>query len=531
MRIDALTALRRPVSRLELAAVALLLTALGAVVFGSHVAHGGFWLDDWGNAATYEFADHPRYLHAVDAEAAAQGGKRILLAVSLPLPYTIFGLHSSLHLALALGLGVIASWLFFFLLRTLGLPTLHSAMIAGLALLFPWSDSLRLWPTAGLNYVPIVFYLLGATIALRALPLRGSRSILLHAGAVSLLLASVLTYEVVLFPALLTGALYLTRTSRSRALALWAVDAAVVAGGALISVFAIAHGQGSGGSLDSRVSSIEAFVRESAKLFGSALIPVGASREVRAAALAVVLVILLASLAARRKSAGIRLWLVAAGGAVVALAAAYLVFLGYGLFPLSPGRNNRVNAFAAFPWALLVYSILMMGALLLPSRLRPDLVAVALAVLVGFGYAVKATHDASRWEGAADLQAPVLGALRALPPLPAGTTVYTFRHPAQVAPEIYIFAKVYDLNGAIKLALNDASLAAYPVAKPVRITCTSAGVTPVGPSTHSSARARYGRALFLDVPSRRFTWIRSQRGCRRNLARFVPGPTFATSAG
>ena len=121
-------------------------------------------------------------------------------------------------------------------------------MISGLALLFPWSDSLRLWPTAGINYVAVIFYLLGVVVALRSLRLRGTKSVLGHAGAVTLYLASVLTYEVAVFPALLSGALYLTRTSPRRALTRWAADVTVGVAGTLISVVAIAWPRFAAGS-------------------------------------------------------------------------------------------------------------------------------------------------------------------------------------------------------------------------------------------------------------------------------------------
>jgi hypothetical protein len=515
----------KPVSRFELAAIAVLLIGLGALVFGSHVAHGGFWLDDWGRAATYEFAPHPRYPNAVHAAAAAQHGKRILLGVSLPLPFAVFGLHSTFHLALAVALGVLASWLFFLLLRMLGLPTLHAGMISALALVFPWSDSLRLWPTAGINYVAVVFYLLGVVIALRGLQLRGKRSILCHVGAVTLFLASVLTYEVALFPALLTGALYLTRTPARRAFARWAVDGIAVGTGAVISVVAIAHRQGSGGSLHDAASSVPRFVHESASLLGTALIPVGNSRDAKAVTLGLVAVAVLYLLFRRPVQA--RLWLVAAGAAVVAIAAAYMVFLAYGISPLSPGRDNRVNALAALPWAVLVYSVLMATASLLPSRLRPDAVVVVLALLIGVGYVGKTRHDAGEWERAADLQKPVLGALRALTHLPTGTTVYTFGYPGRVAPQIYIFAKVYDLNSAAGLVRDDPSLRGYPVTLPDRVLCGRDSVIPVGPSTHGTARSTYGKALFLDIPSKRLAWVRNRHSCREALKRFRPGPEYA----
>jgi hypothetical protein len=121
----------------------------------------------------------------------------------------------------------------------------------------------------------------------------------------------------------------------------------------------------------------------------------------------------------------------------------------------------------------------------------------------------------------------VLSALRSLPTVRTGTTVYTFGYPGQVAPEIYIFAKVYDLDGAAKLVLRDGSVKAFPVVSPTRLSCGARAVIPHGVHFGPDTSSPYGRALFVDVPANNALWIEDRSSCRRELARFVPGPVQA----
>jgi hypothetical protein len=184
-----------------------------------------------------------------------------------------------------------------------------------------------------------------------------------------------------------------------------------------------------------------------------------------------------------------------------------------------------VTTARALPWALLVYSFLVMAATIGSSfvrRVRPEPIVLLLAVLIGAGYVVEVRHDASLWERAADLQKPVIAAIRELPPLPDGTTIYTFGPPTEVAPEIYVFAKVYDLDGAARIELGDPTADAFPIASPVRLSCRRSEVVPSAVGTHFGPEqaARYGRFLFLDVPHRRWTMISSHRLCLAAVPRF-----------
>jgi hypothetical protein len=172
----------------------------------------------------------------------------------------------------------------------------------------------------------------------------------------------------------------------------------------------------------------------------------------------------------------------------------------------APRLGKPPNVFAALPWALLVYSFLVMAATIgspFLRRVRPQPI-----VLLG-------TRSS--------LQKPVLAAIRELPPLPDGTTIYTFGHPTEIAPEIYVFAKVYDLGGAARIELGDPTADAFPIASPVQLSCERSRVVPNAVGTHlgPSQGARYGRFLFLDVPRRRWSMISSHREYLAAVPRYL----------
>src|SRR5882672_10297304 len=88
------------VSLRETALVSAMTFVAAAGVWGPHVFRGGFyWADDWYHARLYVFSDGHGLL-------ANQNGFTSqfspVLGVLLAVPYRLFGLHTSLHLTLAL---------------------------------------------------------------------------------------------------------------------------------------------------------------------------------------------------------------------------------------------------------------------------------------------------------------------------------------------------------------------------------------------------------------------------------------------
>src|SRR3954471_21222092 len=158
----ALTATRATV-RGETMLVALGLALLAGLLYGDHLVRGGFLWDDWENAGTTRFGGGHDFAGPFDLRQAAY---RPLLQLLLPLPHLVFGAHPAPHLALALVLAVGACAAFHALLRALGAPRPYATAAAALALVFPWSDSTRLWATASLDLVAVMLVLGAAAIAL-----------------------------------------------------------------------------------------------------------------------------------------------------------------------------------------------------------------------------------------------------------------------------------------------------------------------------------------------------------------------------
>ena len=92
-------------------------------------------------------------------------------------------------------------------------------------LLFPWSDALRLWPTAANGGTAILLFLIGVAVALDAFR-RGST--VFHAVSVGCYLAGILLYESVLGGVVGVVCVYLLVARPRPALIRWAVDLAAL---------------------------------------------------------------------------------------------------------------------------------------------------------------------------------------------------------------------------------------------------------------------------------------------------------------
>jgi hypothetical protein len=213
----------RAPARSEFWIVAIGLALLAALVYGDHVVRGGFLWDDWENAGTTRYRYEPGFLGPFDLRQAAY---RPVLQLLIPLPHLLLGANPAGHLALALALAVLACAAFHALLRALGVPSAHAIAAAALALVFPWSDSTRLWATASLNLVGVALVMGAAAIALRALARPGGDPRARVALTAAMLAAGILTYEAVAGLVLLLPLLYRCRVPWRRGLDRWRFELA-----------------------------------------------------------------------------------------------------------------------------------------------------------------------------------------------------------------------------------------------------------------------------------------------------------------
>jgi hypothetical protein len=506
-------------SRRELAACAAGLLLLAALVFGSHVVHGGFYWDDWENAATTRYEYQAGFLGPLDLrQFLYQPG----LALLLPIPHALLGLHPSLHLALGLLLAVLMSLSLFALLRTGGMERPYAGAIAALVLVFPWSDSTRLWATASINNVAVSLCLLGAVLGMRGLTAQGRRARRLTAGSVALYVASVLTYSVAAVFALLSLLAYARVVPLRDALRRWRTDVvAILAALVFVGLLTTKGVQ----TLSGQLHHLGTMLHQSGTLFAMALAPFGSPPRGAVGAAAAALVALAAIAAWRLPAADparaeLRRWLVVVAGALLALAAGYALFVPGDpkYVPLAPGIYNRVNIVAAIGFAVLVQALAALATTLVlrGPRLHAARVAAALALsaVVAIGW-IRVTHDHQRaWARAAVLQDRVLDRIeQARAGVPRGGTIYTFGSPIQAAAGVPVFAQSWDLDAAAKLTLHDPGVVAYPVRPTATVRCRPGSVAIHDYRFGKALPRSYKRLVFLDVRDGRLRRIPDPAAC------------------
>jgi hypothetical protein len=525
----------------EIALAGVALIGLGFIVLTPHVQRGGFYSDDWAIAAAYHFAGWWR-TGMYDWHHSNPG--RPILALLHPLPYALFGLDPTYHLALAVVLAALTSLSFFALLRVLGIELRHALAMALLSLVFPWADAAHLWPTGAMNNVAVIAYFLGSIAALRGLALwhvRRRAAIVLHALAAAFYLVSVLTYEVAPAAIVASGLLYRTRFPWRALRARWALDAVLVLVPIVISLRVTSRVRHVG-SLSERVHDLPHFVGQGLSLFASIFAPrdltsswasswdvTSPSEAGKVVVLAAAAAVVGAALARRGRpeERELRRWLYRGAGGALGVALAYVMFLGSGLFPLTyPGIDDRIQTLAAFGFVLAAYSVLALAGLLVGRKHgRTGVVIVSVgAILIGVGFIQRVRDDVRAYDSAAAKQRSFLERLQiALPHPEPGSTIFTFGYPAETAPGVPIFQGPSELRGAVDLRWNDRSLRAVPIYLQ-SVSCSRSEVSARRFGAPSAAA--YGHAVFVDVPTGRTRHIGSLGACVRAQETFRPGPVF-----
>lgn len=517
----------------------LFLLVLAASIYGPYILHGGFAWDDWENAADAATPSNRALAPFNLREALYEPG----LALLLPLPHLLFGSQPAWHLTLAVALGVAMSTSLFIFLRALNFPTVAAVVVAALTLVFPWSDSLHLWATAGINQMAAVFYLLGSAVALRRLARKPAANAP-HARnhiAVALYIASMLTYPITV---VLVGCSTLLYRCVAGWRVAWQHGRRDLVCAAVIAIFQWIATTKPVLPVSAQIQHLFTIVDQWITLLTKALTPVGEIDRV-------VVITLLAGLAAttliaiQLNARGIRLkrWattsVIAAGWALLA----YLVFApGEAKYvPLAPGLYNRVGLLAGPAVAVFVFSIAMVISELLLGKTRPlkvDRTRVRLgrrallkpnshqaklhlvtpfACLLGgvifVGWLTQVNGHIRQWQTAAIESRAVLSSVKdRLPETTAGTVVFTTNHRTHIASGIPVFASAFDLHSAVKVNRKLRAVHAYPLVTPLNC----------GEKSASSAIAQndlteihYGKLFVIDVTNGRVERVADRRSCVR----------------
>jgi hypothetical protein len=518
-----------PCTPRELVACGALLTLVAAVAFGSHVRNGGFYNDDWAFATTFAYAPEPGLLGAI--RAFDWYSFRPVSMLYLPAMHEVFGMRADLHLALVALTAVALSGALYWLLRTLALERVHAGAVAVLVLLFPASDANRLWAAAGIALPAIAFYLAGAVLALKGLAARGRRAVVLHAGAISLYVLSVMTYEIAAGAILLSVLLYRLRGWRA-ALTWWLLDVAAVVP---VLLLVTSGSWNEPQPLGTTVRHAGTVADEAVTILADATVPFGDPDT--GVVIAVLALVAATGMVVRRlrppaDPVGRELgrWLRVALAAVCAIAIGYAIFIPAdpeSYSPLMPGQGNRVNGLAAVGFVLLIYALAMVAATLLARRARfrrewSAGLAIAVALVLGWGWLQRIEHHAGDWDRSAAVQADVVTRIdRAVPAPRPETTIYAVRLPTLAGPGVPIFAATWDLAGALAIEWDEPSISAYPTVPRTSFACGERRISAENSlDAFDPQTANYGRAVVVDVAASRAVRVHDRASCVSAARRF-----------
>lgn len=530
--VKLLDALRNPVSRTPLglreallAAGALLILAVG--VYAPHVVRGGWYLDDWTHVALVSHTSDP----LAAFEAMGNLSYRPGLALSITVFYLIAGDGQWPYLAIGVALAGLQSWLFYLVLRRLRLHVAVAAIAAALFLVLPCIDATRLWIAAFPIQVAGSLYLMGVLAALYGLGQSSRRRrAALHAGAVTLYVMSILTYELIAGLVVVTPILYATigpwRAVAKRLLA----DYAGIALALAFLAPRAADARGADTSLGFLWDRAVQMWTPAEQVFRS-LIP---WQEVLGGRIGLVLLAIGAvgaGLEIRRRTAsgdGFKRWgivgvisLIFAGAGLVLLLPADPYFI-----PRTTGLGNRVSAYAALGAVLLLVALAVIalggiGALF--RRPRAGIAAaLALICVAMVTLTVRELRQQDPWADSwAEQKAVVTAVGSALgDKIYTASAVVTFGHTTFILPDdVSVFAYSWDLDGALWQVYDRFDVAGHPWVAGGQ--CGPAGVIfpgGVGSPDGSQPFGYAGRLFFVDTRTAKALRIPNRQACDSAVA-------------
>jgi hypothetical protein len=499
-------------------------------MYGPPVFDNGFYYDDWALAAAMQDAGGDFVTDYYDACHQDDTGGRPGACAYHAGVYFLFGFHIKAYHLLALATTWLIALLTYILLIRCRLPTVAAAATAGFVVLFPGSDTGRLWPTGNNLQWATLLFLAGLLILMRAAEREDGRRWAFAAVGLALFVAAGLTYDGVIAAVGLAG-IPLWFALRNRAALIAGAASAALAGGFVLYRFvSVSEKRASDFNVDRTPSQL--VDRAGALLEGAwRTFDVLFLRPAWIYAGVVAIAILAAAIrpAARRPLAG---WLAAAVSGAVFVAACVSIYLtAHDLYlPQPNGLFNRLNVSATSAYCLVFVALL--GALytavrhLVPQRASRVAAIASVAVLVApvlpHQYDWSRTTEASYTE-AWKQETRALHAIGAvIDRVPErNAQIVSFGHPIWEERYIPVFAANWDLRGAIDSQTDHDPLEAIPFAD---LACGEEGLTRAG-----ATFLRYDEPspmYFIDVNSRRVERVSSRGSCDRWVAEFGIPPMW-----
>jgi hypothetical protein len=521
-----------PARLLDLVAPVLMLIAALAI-YGRYASKGGWFYDDW---RTYsELRDqHGGLFSELRACSRTIPGGRSLACIYHAGEYNIFRGHRRAYQFTSIAFTVLDAWLLYAIASRARLARVWAILLALALVLFPASDSARLWDVASLAGYDMALALGAILLTLIALGREGRSALVLHLLGGALALVAMATYEIAVPLILLGGATYYLAYRDRNALRRWGADIGLV----LLFVayrLILAPLSATSGFLVHRGAS-QTLSRVWTLLNGAwvswkDVYAPGLLGTIVLAILAATVIALLAR-SARYRTAS-RRWLILFVLGLALSAAGALVYLTANdlYVPVVESVFNRLNVPGSFGYAAMAVAIL--GAAYEALRLL-RLPAVAAVLLLALPILATTVHQLGisdehirSWEASwTDQQQALHGYRIALRRIPRRAEIIGFDVPIWQRGFVPVFAAGWDLKGALDWETPVDPPVAYPLLP--TLSCGAAGV--VEGQTVIASYAAQGEPLFFVSPKRETAvHIITQAACEKAITAWGRPPFWGST--
>jgi hypothetical protein len=535
---SATSARERPVWRLgpgrlpDIAAVLLLL--IGALaIYGRYATKGGWFYDDWRMYAQLR-DQHGGFFAELHACTRSIPGGRGVACLFHAGEYRLFGGHRTGYQFAAIAfLAFDASLLYVIALRS-RLARGWAFVLAAAFLLFPASDSSRLWPVASLAGYDVALVLGAILVVLSALRRQGRPALALHALGGLLAVLAMVTYEIALPLVALGGVTYYASYRKRSALLRWGADIGLVV---LFLAYRLLFAplSAESGFLVHRSGS-QTLTRAGVLLNGAwvtwkDVYAPGTVGTIVLAALAATLITLLVRSEEFRSRAMPWLALFVFGLALSAAGALVYLTANNLYVPIVDSLFNRLNVPGSFGYAAIAVAILgaiyeVIRAWRLPRPAAALLFALPIAASTVHQLGISNEHIRS-WEASwTDQQQAVIGYRAALHGVPRRAEIIGFDVPIWERGFVPVFAAGWDLRGAIDWETRVDPPVAYPLVP--TLTCGATGMVEGGVVIASYNQS--GKPLYFASPKRRMVVRVATKGtCERTIAKWGRPPFWGST--
>ena len=509
------------------------LSGMALLLYLPYALKAGWYYDDWSLYSSFQHGGSSWGAQFSTCTASIPGGRKLTCLYHVTEFHLFGGDRLAYHLTAILFLIGMAG-LAYVILRRCHLSWEWAALTAALLIIFPASDSTRLWPTGAIGQYVMVLELLGVLLVLSGLgqPRRSYR-LLFHLGGSALFVSAMFTYEIVVPLVALNGIVYWAAMRNKAALRRGTLDLLLAASFVFYRLVVEPVDPESGFAVHRTVSEE---MHRAWVLVSSAW---GTWSEVfftgRTIGAVMVIGVLTATALLWLKEPAMRRnllpWLaLIAGCLLLAGAATFVFFSANDLYvPQVSSAFNRVTLPAAIPYVGIFIGFV--GLLYeLVRRLVPlrhvAAVATSLLLLGSAVHQLRISTDHKRaWEASWKEQEIALdGYARSVRGLPNGSRIIGTGAPIWEPGYVPIFAATWDLGSAISYTTSFQPSQATPLMS--TMTCGRRGVTQ-DQILLMPYRIPEQPLYFINSTRGSASLVRSQIDCRHAIARFGRPPLFA----